>query len=79
MNTQNKQHYYNQLEELINSALMEMVDILDSADIHDIQEYVDFGEYGVAYDLFADILRTMNVEFPFALLTACKLMEAGSE
>jgi len=66
---------YLELEELLSKALILMKSNLDKKDFNDINEYIEFGEYGVAYDLFIFVLDKLKINYPAELTLAGTLMK----
>jgi hypothetical protein len=63
-----------ELENLLFKALELMKSNLDKNDFNDIDEYIKFGEYGVAYDLFIFALDKLKISYPDELKLAGNLM-----
>lgn len=68
------QSYYDELERLLRESLDSASKNLSDQDRRDVSEYLDHGEYGVAYELLACALNKQHVERPAPLVKAGKKM-----
>lgn len=72
----NKQDLPN-LEYSLNDALEALKSVLPEKEFCEIREYLEFGEYGVAYDLLVFMLEQSKTTHPSELVAAKKIMELG--
>lgn len=66
--------YYIKLRDLISLSLEELKPKLSEQEIIDIQDYINVGEYGVAYDLLSYVIQDKSLNFPENLKIAAKMM-----
>lgn len=64
---------YAKLEKLLRDALDQVSTVLPECDKTDVSEYLDYGEYGVAYDLLTFVLDKQQIAHPK------ELRQAGGE
>lgn len=62
------------IERLMRDSLKQIEGVLSESDRSDVAEYIDFGEYGVAYDLLIFILNKHKITHPDGLKSAEKIM-----
>ena len=62
------------LELLMIDSLKHMKQNMIDVDISDVQEYIDHGEYGVAWDLMWHIAINNKINIPDALISSGKIM-----
>lgn len=66
-------NHYAKLEKLIRGALDQVSAALSERDMTDVSEYLDHGEYGVAYELLTFVLDKQQIAHPK------ELQQAGGE
>lgn len=74
MNDQDKAELYRSLEGLMTSALNKARGSLSEQDAEDVQEYIDHGEYGVAWELLWHIVNEKKLEASEELISCGKKM-----
>ncbi|EOH6078112.1 hypothetical protein ACMAVI_005581 [Burkholderia cenocepacia] len=74
--TVNKSHL-DELDRLLQESLAAVETELSEQDRRDVREYLDHGEYGVAYELLAFVLDKQQVVHPAALIEASRKMGMG--
>ncbi|WGY73046.1 hypothetical protein KEC55_33915 [Burkholderia cepacia] len=74
--TVNKSHL-DELERLLQKSLAAVETDLSEQDRSDVREYIDHGEYGVAYELLAFVLNKQKLAHPTALIEAGRKMGMG--
>lgn len=60
-------NYYVKVEKLLRDALDQVGTTLSERDKADVSEYLDYGEYGVAYELFTFVLDKQQIAHPKVL------------
>jgi len=63
-----------ELERLLSESLATVSEKLSKQDQRDVSEYLDHGEYGVAYELLAFALDKLELQRPASLVEAGKKM-----
>ncbi|WGY73052.1 hypothetical protein KEC55_33950 [Burkholderia cepacia] len=71
--TVNKSHL-DELERLLQKSLAAVETDLSEQDRSDVREYINHGEYGVAYELLAFVLNKQKLVRPTALIEAGRKM-----
>ena len=61
---------YATIESLLRQALAQLGDRIPSVDRLDISEYLDHGEYGVAYELLVFVIDMEHITWPESLREA---------
>ncbi|NML30417.1 hypothetical protein [Paraburkholderia antibiotica] len=69
-----QQEHYDEIERLMRESLARVESDISKQDYKDVAEYIDFGEYGVAYELLICILDRQQTGHPESLKIAGKLM-----
>jgi hypothetical protein len=65
---------YSEIEALLKIAFSELSAILSAQDRDDVEEYLDHGEYGIAYDLLKFVAEREGVALPESLMAAGRVM-----
>lgn len=65
---------YDDIEKLLRESLMQVEDHISDSDHKDVAEYLDFGEYGVAYELLIFVLDKGRIDRPDSLREAGQKM-----
>lgn len=73
-----QQDPYDEIERLMRDALAQVEREISEQDCNDVAEYIDFGEYGVAYELLTCVLDKQQRVHPKSLKTAGKMMGMNS-
>ncbi|WP_433705529.1 hypothetical protein [Paraburkholderia sacchari] len=73
-----QQEPYGEIERLMRESLEQTEDKISEQDRNDVAEYIDFGEYGVAYELLTCILDKLQIAYPESLTAAGKTMGMSS-
>ncbi len=73
-----QQDPYDEIERLMREALAQVEREISEQDRNDVAEYIDFGEYGVAYELLTCVLDKQQRVHPESLKTAGKMMGMNS-
>jgi hypothetical protein len=73
-----QQEPYDEPERSMRESLAEVEKKLSDQDCNDVAEYIEFGEYGVAYELLTCLLDKEQVAYPEALKGAGKIMRLSS-
>ncbi|WP_089339118.1 hypothetical protein [Burkholderia singularis] len=68
------QSHFDELERLLRTSLQSVAKNLSDKDQADICEYLDHGEYGVAYELLDFVLDKQHLERPTTLVEAGRKM-----
>ncbi|MGU7771831.1 hypothetical protein ACV229_16880 [Burkholderia sp. MR1-5-21] len=68
------QLHFDELERLLRESLESVAKHLSDQDRSDVSEYLDHGEYGVAYELLAFVLDKQRLAWPVTLVEAGKKM-----
>ena len=68
------QAYYDDIERLLRESLRQVEVHISDSDRRDVTEYLDFGEYGVAYELLTFVLDKGRIERPDSLSEAGQKM-----
>ncbi|MGD1326335.1 hypothetical protein ACNHE5_15720 [Pandoraea pnomenusa] len=66
--------HYCELERLLRESLAMVVSDISDQDRNDVHEYLEHGEYGVAYELLEFVIGKQGVARPTALVEAGKRM-----
>ena len=66
--------YYDELETLLKGAYGVLAADLSEQDRNDVEEYLEHGEYGVAYDLLRFLVENEQLVLPESLTMAGRLM-----
>lgn len=66
--------HLDELERLLLESLAAVETDLSDQDRSDVREYIDHGEYGVAYELLAFVLDKQQLAHPTALIEAGRKM-----
>jgi len=67
-------HDYDDMERLLRESLNQVAADMSDRDRKDVVEYLDFGEYGIAYELLTFILDRERIDRPDSLRKAgCKM------
>ncbi len=69
---QQQQSHFDKLEQLLKESLESVAKKLSDQDREDIGEYLDYGEYGVAYELLVFVLDKQELPQPITLVEAGK-------
>lgn len=67
-----------EIERLMREALEQTGSKISRQDSNDVAEYIDFGEYGVAYELLICVLDKLQIAHPESLMAAGKMMGMSS-
>ncbi|MEX3977776.1 hypothetical protein AB4Y45_02195 [Paraburkholderia sp. EG287A] len=73
-----QQEPYGGIERLMRESLEQTGSEISESDRNDVSEYIDFGEYGVAYELLTCVLDKLQIAHPEPLLAAGKMMGMSS-
>ena len=68
------QAYYDDIERLLRESLTQVEMHISDRDRKDVTEYLDFGEYGVAYELLTFVLDKARICRPDSLSEAGQKM-----
>lgn len=71
--TLDKSHF-DELGRLLRESLAAVTNDLSDQDRNDVHDYLDHGEYGVAYELLAFVIDKQRLARPTALVNAGKKM-----
>jgi len=69
---------YDEVERLMRESLAQVDKDVSEQDRNDVAEYIDFGEYGVAYELLICVLDKQQIAHPESLTVAGKMMGMSS-
>ncbi|WP_345810949.1 hypothetical protein AAGS40_09080 [Paraburkholderia sp. PREW-6R] len=69
-----QQEPYDEIERLMRESLALVEREISEQDRNDVAEYIDFGEYGVAYELLTCVLDKQQAAHPESLTSAGKMM-----
>lgn len=69
-----QQEPYDEIERLLRESLVEVEREISEHDRNDVAEYIEFGEYGVAYELLTCVLDKQQIVYPESLSVAGKMM-----
>ncbi|WP_162175048.1 hypothetical protein [Paraburkholderia mimosarum] len=73
-----QQERYDEIERLMRESLAQVEREVSEQDRNDVAEYIDFGEYGVAYELLTCVLDKQQIAHPESLKVAGKVMGISS-
>jgi hypothetical protein len=73
-----QQERYDEIERLMRESLVQVAREISEQDRNDVAEYIEFGEYGVAYELLICVLDKQQIAHPESLKVAGKMMGIGS-
>lgn len=73
-----QQERYDEVERLMRESLAQVDKDVSEKDRNDVSEYIDFGEYGVAYELLISVLDKLQIAHPKSLTVAGKMMGISS-
>lgn len=73
-----QQEPYDEIERLMRESLAQVEKDFSEQDRTDVAEYIDFGEYGVAYELLTCVLDKQQIAHPESLKVAGKMMGISS-
>jgi hypothetical protein len=73
-----QQERYDEIERLMRESLAQVGREISEQDRNDVAEYIDFGEYGVAYELLICVLDKQQITHPESLKIAGKMMGINS-
>jgi hypothetical protein len=73
-----QQEPYGEIERLMRESLVQVEREISEQDRHDVAEYIEFGEYGVAYELLTCVLDKQQITHPEPLKAAGKMMGMNS-
>jgi hypothetical protein len=73
-----QQQSYDEIERLMRESLEQVGREIAEQDRSDVAEYIDFGEYGVAYELLICVLDRQQIAHPESLKVAGKMMGISS-
>jgi hypothetical protein len=65
---------YDEIERLMRESLVQVEKEISEQDGNDVAEYIEFGEYGVAYELLTCVLDKQQIVYPESLNAAGKMM-----
>lgn len=68
------QEPYDEIERLMRESLVQVERKISEQDRSDVAEYIEFGEYGVAYELLTCVLDKQQIAHPESLNAAGKIM-----
>jgi hypothetical protein len=69
-----QQEPYDEIERLMRESLAQVEKKFSEQDRNDVAEYIEFGEYGVAYELPTFLLDKEQIAYPEALKVAGKII-----
>ncbi|MDR5815738.1 hypothetical protein QCE62_19300 [Caballeronia sp. LZ033] len=73
-----KQECYAEIERLMRESLTQVEGKFADQDRNDVAEYIEFGEYGVAYELLTCIPDKQHIAYPDVLKVAGTMMGISS-
>jgi len=73
-----QQERYDEVERLMRESLAQVEKDMSEQDRTGVAEYIDFGEYGVAYELLIYVLDKQRIAHPASLTVAGKMMGMSS-
>ncbi|MET3230548.1 UNVERIFIED_ORG: hypothetical protein ABIC54_002742 [Burkholderia sp. 1263] len=69
-----QQEPYDEIERLMRESLARVEIAISDQDRNDVAEYIEFGEYGVAYELLTCVLDKQQIAYPEPLHLAGTMM-----
>ena len=69
-----QQKPYDEIDRLMRESLVQVEKEISEQNRNDVAEYIEFGEYGVAYELLTCVLDKQQIVYPEPLNVAGKIM-----